>query len=97
MTFRVERHKWWNADKTQLVDSGSPDAAFLAYPAGTELAQSEAVRVGLVSTGRAPDVVLPVVAGSPEQSPAEKMRTAKLSNKVGPRPVTKAAVDEETL
>jgi hypothetical protein len=96
MTHRVERHKWWNADKTRLVNSGDPDAAFLAYPAGTELAESEASRVGLISTGAAP--VVPTPPGVPDESPAEKMRASRLSNKVGPRPVTKAPPsDEETL
>lgn len=91
MTHRVERHKWWTSDRTRLVNSGDPEAAILAYPAGTELAESEALRLGLL--GPAPTLV-----ASPDEAPAEKMRAAKLSNKVGPRPSTKAvAADEETL
>jgi hypothetical protein len=46
--FRVERHKWWTADRSRLVDSGDPGAAFLAYPAGSEVPDDEARRVGLL-------------------------------------------------
>jgi hypothetical protein len=49
MTYRVESHKWWTGDRSRLVGDGDPDAAILAFPAGTELAESEAVRLGLLT------------------------------------------------
>jgi hypothetical protein len=88
VTFRVDRHYWWTADRSKLVPTGHPSAAFLAFTAGSEIPDAEAHRAGLL-TG-------PVV--SPGETPAEKMRAAKLANKVGPRPSTKAETpDEETL
>lgn len=45
--FRVTKHVWRTNDN-RLVFTGDPDAAFLAYPAGTEVPDTEAQRRGLV-------------------------------------------------
>jgi hypothetical protein len=94
VTFRVIVHKWWNADRSRLVDSGDPDAAFLAFPAGTELAESEARKVGLLAVKPA----VPVTEPDPVPEPEQKIRSGRPADKMGPRPVTKAAHrDDETL
>lgn len=47
MVFKVPRHIWRTADD-RLVPHGDPDAAFLAYPAGTELLEHDAEAKGLL-------------------------------------------------
>lgn len=39
---------YWTTEKARLVPEGDPDAAFLAYPDGTEIPDGEAERVGLL-------------------------------------------------
>lgn len=95
MTHRVERHKWWTADRSRLVNTGDPDAAILAFPAGTEVAETDAVRLGLIPA--VDSETADVVPVSPVADPAGKMRAARVSNKIGPRPQAKADDDEETL
>jgi hypothetical protein len=48
--FRVAAHVWRTTDG-RLVPSGDPDAAFLAYPAGSEFSDQEAARRGLTEFG----------------------------------------------
>lgn len=86
MTFRLERHKWWTADRTRLVDTGDPDAAFLAYPGGTELAETEARRVGLLAAPARPVVEVERVQ--------EKIRSTPPENKMGPAPRSKTPTKE---
>lgn len=45
--YRVPRHVWRTNDD-RLVLTGDPEAAFLAYPAGTEMAEDEAQRRGII-------------------------------------------------
>lgn len=92
MTHKVKSHVWWNADRSALVPTGSPDAAFLAYAAGDDITDDEARRAGLLSA----EPVLPVAApvAAPDADPAAKMRAGRAANKLGARPATK---DEETL
>lgn len=47
--FRVPRRLYWVADRSRLVPHGDPEAAFLAFPAGTELSDEEARRFGLLT------------------------------------------------
>jgi hypothetical protein len=47
--YRVDRHVWRTEDG-RLVPDGDPDAAFLAYPAGTEFSDEEAARIGLTKS-----------------------------------------------
>jgi hypothetical protein len=47
VTYVVRGRWYWTADKSRLVGEGDPEAAFLAYPAGTEIPDGEAKRVGL--------------------------------------------------
>ena len=44
---KIEQHVWKTADG-RLVQDGDPDAAFLEYPAGMELADDLARKVGLL-------------------------------------------------
>lgn len=94
MTYLVTEHKWWNADKTVLLPNGHPDAAFLAYPAGTDLAESEAIRLGLLA---APPPV--VVEARDIEDVEPKVRRATPANKLGSAPANKAGktIVEETL
>lgn len=46
--YRVPRHIWRTTDK-RLVPHGHPEAAFLAYPLGTELADADADRLGVTA------------------------------------------------
>jgi len=48
----VTRHVWRTEDG-RLVEDGDPEAAFLAYPAGSELGDAEAERLGLPLTKQA--------------------------------------------
>lgn len=73
MTYRVEKHLWWNADKTVLVPSGDPDAAFLAYPAGDDITDEQARAAGLLPAGPPPR--------SPEEVAEAKLREAAPQNK----------------
>jgi hypothetical protein len=91
MTFRVEKHKWWNSTRTRLVDTGDPEAAFLAYPRGTDVPDDEARRVGLTADSAR--------LAAPVPAPAEKIRKAAPSNKMvtGPSPNKATTPPEETL
>jgi hypothetical protein len=59
--FRVPRHIWRTQDNRLVLD-GDPDAAFLAYPTGEEMAEEEARRRG----------ILDVLEGKPAQAKPEK-------------------------
>lgn len=65
--YTVPVHVWRTADN-RLVLSGHPDAAILAYPTGTELAEDDARRRGIIDAvdGR-PDV--PESAPKPQAKP----------------------------
>lgn len=75
--YRVPRRLYWVADRSRLVSHGSPEAAFLAFPAGAELSLEEARRFRLLDT-----IDTPVTP--------EKMR-GEPENKRGARPADKAA------
>jgi hypothetical protein len=96
MAYRVVGHKWWTADRTRLVDTGDPDAAFLAFPAGTDLAESEARRVGLLAAGPGA-VAEPVLTVEPVQPVAEKIRGGRPGNKMAPATPNKSIEETETL
>ena len=87
---KIESHKWWNADKTELVETGSPDAAFLAFAAGDQITDDEARRVGLLTANPAPK------PSAPPPEPEPKLRSGRPANKLGARSSNKAD-DEETL
>jgi hypothetical protein len=70
VTYVVQGRWCWTADKSRLVPDGDPDAAFLAYPAGTEIPESEASRVGL-----------PAAATKLAPKPQDKMRSTIPRNK----------------
>lgn len=44
---KIEKHVWKTADGG-LVPDGDPDAAFLEYPAGTEMGDDRARELGLL-------------------------------------------------
>jgi hypothetical protein len=82
--FRVPRRLYWTADRGRLVQHGDVDAAFLAFPAGHELALEEARRFGLLDT-----VDTPVTAEKLAAEPPNKMR-GRAANK-GVKPVATGA------
>jgi hypothetical protein len=75
--YTVENHIWRTADG-DLVEHGNPDAAILAYPAGTEVADDEAKKLGLADVGKAkPDTkaapkAKPAPANKAVDKPADK-------------------------
>lgn len=71
----VQGRWYWTADRSRLVKEGDQEAAFLAYPHGTEISDGEAERVGLGQ----PAVAEPPAAKS-ARKPADKMMPAP-SNK----------------
>ena len=77
----VPRHVWRTVDD-RLVLTGHPDAAFLAYPAGTELAESEARTRGILAlVGDEPEP-----DPEPEPEPAEPEPVAEPEKVQRPRP-----------
>lgn len=73
--YRVPQHVWRTKDD-RLVLTGDPDAAFLAYPAGTDMAEDEARRRGIVDVleGKA-------ARAKPDKAPAKPGLTINRSNK----------------
>lgn len=49
MTHRVRQRLYHTADKSRLVTESSPEAAFLAFPAGAEMSDEEAERFGVAA------------------------------------------------
>lgn len=62
MTVKLNQHIWRTTDG-RLVEHGNDEAAFLAYPTGTEFSDEEARRLGvsafLKSRGRPADKLGP--------------------------------------
>lgn len=65
--FTVEKHLWRTEDG-RLVETGHPDAAVLAFAAGTELADAVAEQQGLKSKPKPSDKAMP----APSNKGAEK-------------------------
>ena len=64
----IVKGRWfWTADRKRLVLESDPEAAFLAYPDGTQVADEEARRVGLLKRETARKAV---------RKPADKMMPA---------------------
>jgi hypothetical protein len=77
----VKQRLWLNADRTQVVADGDPDAAFLYALPGWSVPRDEAIRYGLVQgKGRKP-------AGGGDAEPPEPPAAAKLEE------LTVAALD----
>lgn len=57
---KLDRKLWLTADKSKVVEDGSPDAAFLLGTEGTEVPDAEAERLGVKA----------------KSAPANKARTA---------------------
>lgn len=49
MPFKSDKALFLNADRTEVVEEGSPDAAFLLVGAGSSLDDNEAAKYGLKS------------------------------------------------
>jgi hypothetical protein len=76
MTFKVPERLYHDATKTRLLRHNDPEAAFLAFPAGTELPDEEAKRLGVIAFYAA----------------EEKARSAPVENKMAARPADKGGV-----
>lgn len=55
MPFKSDRALYLNADKSEVVEEGSPDAAFLLVGAGSEIDDADAAKYGLKSAGKTED------------------------------------------
>lgn len=53
--YKTDKHLWRTARGDRLVETGHPEAAVLAYPAGTEIPDSEAAKHGLKATSKPAD------------------------------------------
>jgi hypothetical protein len=74
----VDKRLYRTADG-RLVGEGDPDAAFLAYPAGTEIPDTEAVKEGLLKKAAAK----PADKAAPK--PADKAAHAESESEPAPR------------
>lgn len=45
----LDKHYWWTADRTKVVPDGHPDAAFLAWAKGHEVADPVARQYGILT------------------------------------------------
>lgn len=70
--FKSDKALYLNADKSQVVEEGSPDAAFLLVGAGSEIDDADAKKYGLKSSGKTEDKA---VAGPEEDKAAEAETT----------------------
>lgn len=78
-SLKVDRRWCWNTDRTQLVPETHPDAAWLAYTVGQEVAEEEARRVGLTRPAPAGPTSETPSDGSDDKAaekPADKARRA---------------------
>jgi hypothetical protein len=66
MAVKVQQRLCWDSTRRRLLPDGHPDAAFLAYPAGTEVSDEEARRVGIPVAG-------PAEPKARKTPPADKM------------------------
>jgi len=75
MTYKVPHHIWRTTDG-RLVPTGDPDAAFLAYPAGEELADHDAEARGLLDVypSKAVDKPQDKAMSKPEDKAARSRR-----------------------
>lgn len=53
MAYTAKKRLYLNADRTKLVEEGSPDAAFLLAAEGAEVPDAEAKRYGLTGGSKA--------------------------------------------
>jgi hypothetical protein len=44
----LDKHYWWTADRTRVVPDGDPEAAFLAFAKGHEVADTLARSYGML-------------------------------------------------
>ncbi|MFD6069436.1 hypothetical protein [Amycolatopsis lurida] len=94
--YTVDKHIWRTADGN-FVEHGHPDAAILAFPAGTEVPDADAKRFGLAKVGKSePDPEpeeAPEKEAEPEKSDAaaevQRAKTRTPANKAVPKPSDK--------
>lgn len=55
MAYRSDRALYLNADKTEVVEEGDPNAAFLLVGAGSEIDDADAAKYGLKSASKTED------------------------------------------
>ena len=70
--FKTDKHLWRTAQGDRLVETGHPDAAFLAYPAGSDIPDDEAARYGLKSKPKPADKAAAKPADKAVAKPADK-------------------------
>ncbi|ANN16249.1 hypothetical protein SD37_11735 [Amycolatopsis orientalis] len=92
----MDKHIWRTADG-KLVEHGHPDAAFLQYPAGTDVPDADAKRLRLADIGKSEPDPEPEKEAEPEKSDAaadeqpdtQRAKTRAPANKAVPKPSDK--------
>ena len=83
MTYHVTRRLFHTEGKDRLVFEDDPQARFLAFPAGTELADEEARRLGVAEFERK------------MATPSQDKMARPPRNKLGPRPADKSTEENQ--
>lgn len=71
MTYTSDKRLYLNADRSKVVEEGSPDAAYLLAGEGGEVSDEEAKRYGLKAPTKAQ-----AAAADAEEEPENKARSA---------------------
>lgn len=81
MPFKSDKALYLNADKTEVVKEGDPDAAFLLVGAGSEIDDTDAAKYGLKSTSKSEDKAVAAPdedkAADAGDTPAKATKTTK--------------------
>lgn len=85
MPFKSDKALFLNADRTEVVEEGSPDAAFLLVGAGSSLDDNEAAKYGLKNSSKAEDKAV----AAPDEDKADDGEVA--ADDAKPAKATKAA------
>lgn len=68
----LDKHWWWTNDKAAVVPDGHPDAAFLAFARGHELADALARKYGILEDPEPEAKAKPAPANKAKAQPSNK-------------------------
>lgn len=74
--YKVPRHVWRTVDDRLVLD-GHPEAAFLAYPRGTEMTDGEALSSGVLAAVQGPTEQAAEVEQPAKTGPASRRARGK--------------------
>lgn len=72
MVFKADRRIWLNADRSEVVEEGDADAAFLLAAEGDVLEDDVAKAHGLKAAAKPKDKAAPAPANKAAKAPAKK-------------------------